>query len=396
MNLELRKSCIMVPFALLVSGLLIWSGYTLFELIKSDSISSDFISYWSSGRLLLNGDNPYSPERIMALQQSVGPTRKGPIVMYSPPWVLPFVLPFCIGNYFFSKYLWFLVMVGLVFICPYWLWSLYGGSKKRRYCSLIILSTFFPIYLMLYLGQIVPIILVGLVGFLYFEEKRQLWPAALFSAFLTLKPQTLYLFWIALFFWIIEKRNWSFAVRTLVVNFSIMLIPLIFNTQVYDQYLNAVAGQSFAYKWATPTIGTYLRLIFGEEKHWLQFLPMATGMLWLLFYWVNRRKHWEWKQALPLILFISLITTFYCWSWDYALILIALIQSLAWMTNREAISANFKITAILLYLFVNIFAIIENHIFIGGHHYIWLPPTLFFFYYSTWKAASFRHSSEKI
>ena len=213
-----------------------------------------------------------------------------------------------------------------------------AGTEQSRYWSLIILATFFPFYLMLSVGQIVPLILVGLVGFLYFEEKRQWWTAALCSAFLTLKPQTLYLFWIALFFWIIEKKNWEFALQILVVNLSIVLIPLIFNPQVYDQYLGAVAAQFFAHEWATPTIGTYLRLMFGGEKHWLQFVPIMAGLPWLLFYWFNRRKQWVWKQAIPWVLFVSLITTFYCWVFDYALIFIALIQTAAWMTNQTDIS----------------------------------------------------------
>ena len=277
-------------------------------------------------------------------------------------------------------------MLGLVFACPFLLWNIYGGRARNRYWSLVILIFFFPYYLVLQLGQIVPLILIGLVGFLYFVEKRQWWVASLFTAFLTLKPQTLYLFWIALLFWIIENKNWKFALKIIVVNSSLLSIPLIFNPQVYNQYFGAISAQSFAYEWATPTIGTYLRLMFGGEKHWLQFVPVAAGISWFLFYWFKERKQWEWKQMIPWILFVSLITTFYVWHWDYMLIFIALIQTAVWMTNED-ISAKFKIAVIILYFILNILAFIQLHFFTYSHYFIWFPVTFCFFYYSVRKVA---------
>lgn len=347
-------------------------------------VGSDFPAYWSSARLLVNSENPYSVGRNTNLQQSVG--QKNIVISYNPPWLLPFVLPFSVGNYVFSKCLWILIMLGLVFACPFLLWNIYGGRARNRYWSLVILIFFFPYYLVLQLGQIVPLILIGLVGFLYFVEKRQWWVASLFTAFLTLKPQTLYLFWIALLFWIVENKNWKFALKIIVVNSSLLSIPLIFNPQVYNQYFDAISAQSFAYEWATPTIGTYLRLMFGGEKHWLQFVPVAAGISWFLFYWFKERKQWEWKQMIPWILFVSLITTFYVWHWDYMLIFIALIQTAVWMTNED-ISAKFKIAVIILYFILNILAFIQLHFFTYSHYFIWFPVTFCFFYYSVRKVA---------
>jgi hypothetical protein len=345
-------------------------------------VGRDFTSYWSSARLLVNGENPYSVGRITSLQQSVG--QNYIVISYSPPWLLPFFLPFSVGNYVLSKCLWILIMAGLVVTCSFLLWNIYGGRARNRYWSLIILIFFFPYYVVLQLGQVVPLVLIGLVGFLYFVEKRQWWVASLFTAFLALKPQTLYLFWVALFFWIIENKDWKFALKILVVNVSLLSIPLIFNPQVYSQYFHAVSDQSFAYEYATPTIGTYLRLIFGGEKHWLQFVSVAASISWFLFYWFKERKQWEWKQMIPWMLFVSLITTFYVWYCDYLLILIALIQTAVWMTNED-ISAKFKITVIIFFLIFNILAFI--HTFAYTHYLIWFPVVLFFFYYSVRKVA---------
>lgn len=42
----------------------------------------DFIEYWSAGRLLLAGDNPYDPTRLLAVQQAAGRVSTRPLLMY--------------------------------------------------------------------------------------------------------------------------------------------------------------------------------------------------------------------------------------------------------------------------------------------------------------------------
>jgi hypothetical protein len=69
--------------------------------------------------------------------------------------------------------------------------------------------TFAPAYLVLILGQIGPLILLGLVGFLLCaRDKHWKWAGA-FTILISIKPHLLYLFWIALVLWIIEKRQWQ-------------------------------------------------------------------------------------------------------------------------------------------------------------------------------------------
>ena len=84
--------------------------------------TGDFIEYWSAGRLLLRGENPYDTERLSLLQREqgvpvlpknylaaqviVGNTppatnlwwcaeyiRARPVIMWNPPWLLVWLFP---------------------------------------------------------------------------------------------------------------------------------------------------------------------------------------------------------------------------------------------------------------------------------------------------------------
>src|SRR5262245_54052354 len=49
----------------------------------------DFVEYWAAGRLLADGENPYDPEKVKDLEKEAGRTEE-PILMWNPPWALPF------------------------------------------------------------------------------------------------------------------------------------------------------------------------------------------------------------------------------------------------------------------------------------------------------------------
>src|SRR4051794_14540860 len=52
----------------------------------------DFVEYWAAGQLLAGGENPHDPVRIAELETQAGRDEKA-ILMWNPPWTLPFVLP---------------------------------------------------------------------------------------------------------------------------------------------------------------------------------------------------------------------------------------------------------------------------------------------------------------
>src|SRR4030042_4557029 len=107
-NIKKRKIFLLSSLLILTAILGYWGMKDFHNLIHSEVIAEDFVAFWSAGRLLLNGTNPYSSEHLFALQQQLGRTKEFPLFTYYQPWGLPFILPFCVNNYYKGKFYWLL------------------------------------------------------------------------------------------------------------------------------------------------------------------------------------------------------------------------------------------------------------------------------------------------
>jgi hypothetical protein len=344
--------------------------------LYSPIILSDFIAYWSSGQLLLNGDNPYSWYQLLSKQQSAGWPFSMALMPYYPPWVFPFVFPFCMQNYAASKFLWFLFHLGLVFICTNWTWRLYDGPKQYSHIYLLLVFTFAPVLFMMANGQIVPLVLLGVLGFLHFEKKKNGWLAGCFLLLIAIKPHILYLFWMALLLWILERRKWSIMFGGVTATLTALLIPMIYNPDVINQYILLLSNYSPTYMWDTPTIGTLLRMLFKID--WIQYLPTLGGTLWFISYWMKHHKTWEWDQQMPSIIIVSLMTTPYLWRNDYAILILPMAQVAIRLIQEN--QSRFIILIVFLYLLVDVFALVLAMMTRIELHFVWMVPALFVIY----------------
>ncbi len=364
-----------------VSFLLIFVLTLFYADLSLTSIGKDFVAYWASGRLLIEGHNPYHPDLIYTLQKSVGWVGEEPLVMYNPPWTLAFILPFSLENYILGKFLWLLFHLFVLIFCSEWLWRIYGGTQDNRWMNLLILCSFAPVYFMLTKGQIVPIILLGIVGFLHFEKNKQWTLAGSFAGMMSIKPHLAFLFYVALFLWVLQRRRWEVLFGAVTVFLSMTAIPIIFNPDILFQYYDEIASKSFQFQWATPSFGTLLRLVLGNEKYYLQFLPAIIGISWLLFHWHHTRKNWVWAEQMPILLFASLMTTFYVWVNDFALLIVAIMQAGIWIVHSPRhIFFNYSV---IIYIIINIFAWFTCFAARSEQMIVWMVPALFVNYMLT-------------
>jgi hypothetical protein len=341
--------------------------------IAVETIGSDFAGYWTSGRLLLQGDNPYSAENLVALQQSLGLSERGPVVIYNPPWVLTLLLPFCIPEFAPGKLMWLACTLALILYCTDRLWLIYGGSIKARACAPLVAATFSPMLFAYQLGQIVPFLLLGLVGFIYFVRRGKWWLAGMMTIFIAVKPHTIYLFWLALLMWAVKHRLWQVLLGGALALLCMTLPPLLYNPNVISQYLSDIVMKSYASYWATPTLGTFLRLLFGSQKEWLQYIPALAGLIWFYYYWRIHRDSWTWEHHVLMLIFVSLMTNFYTWPFDYITILPAVIQAAVWICQEPGFRHRGWI--VLLYIMINVAAFVSTYL-LSYHWYIWIPFAL--------------------
>ena len=253
------------------------------------------------------------------------------------------------------------------------LWLLYGGSRETRAWALLVIATFIPGLFAYRGGQIVPFMLLGLVGFLYFAKKEKWWLAGMMTVFIAVKPHTLYLFWFALLIWTVKHRLWQVLLGSAIALLCVSLPPLFFNPNVISHYFSDIVTKSLIYYWATPTLGTFLRFCFGSEKYWLQYIPALVGLIWFFFYWRMHKNSWIWEQRVLMLIFISLMTNFYTWPSDYLMILPAVMQATVWLIQEPGVCHRRWL--VLFYIMINAATLVSTF-FLLYHWYLWMPFAL--------------------
>lgn len=373
-----RQRILLIIASVLVWAAIGWKAIHWHRETFANTAVNDFVEYWAAAYLLLTGNNPYAPDQLFALQQAVGWTNEAPLLMWNPPWTLSFILPFGFVSHPTGKFLWLILNFGIMILCADLIWRLYGGPIRHYWLAWLVSFTFLPTLVVLTMGQISPFILLGVVGFLYFERRQQWWAGACL-VLIAIKPQLPYLFWLALFLRVIDRQQWAILLGAGMATVMAMVVPLILNPEVITEYMSMYkqAGQ-LPLDWATPTLGGLLRLIFGSNRYSLHFLPSIASILWLLVYWWRRRGMWEWANEIPLLLMVSIATTPHAFTYDYVVLLPAVIQTSVWLLKSGQLPL-FTL-GVIVHLTINGIALFLNISRVTDFWYIWMVPMLLSIY----------------
>ena len=337
----------------------------------------DFIAYWAAGRLNGQGENPYSWDALLDLQQPLGWPEDYPNMMYYPPWTLALVMPFGALPFATARLIWLFLNLAAVVLSADLLWRYYGGAARYRLGAWLLALSFVPTLITLRMGQIGPLLLLGIVGFLCLERLGWGWLAGAMLLLPAVKPQLVYLFGLAVLVWAIDRRRWTVLAGCVLATLAAVAIALAFRPAVLADYRFAVANPPSVN--VTPTVGALLRLAFGEERTWLQYPPTAVGVLWFLFYWRKHRGTWDWGEQAPLLLLMSFLTTAYgAWVFDLVVLLVPLFHATVWGL-RDA-DRRVRNAALGLYLAMNAAALAMNLAGVTYPSFIWMTPAIFLGY----------------
>lgn len=325
----------LVIWLLLLLGMVALTFLTMRQVMTDPWLQlDDFVEYWSAGRLNMTGGNPYDPQQMETLQAQTGRTYAIPVMMWNPPWMLALVMPFGAVSYVIGRVAWLFVNFVLVFVCVELLWRMYDGASRYRWIGWLVGLGFMPVLQALKTGQSGTLLLIGIVGFLYFvEQRKDFWAGALLML-ATYKPHILYLVFIVLLFWSWKYRRWGALLGLAAALAASTVIVWLANPAFLQQYLYAVDNFPPT-DWATPTIGGALRLFFGTQHFWMQFVGPAIGMLWLALYWKRHATSWDWVANAPLLVLVSMVTSAYGWTSDQSVALVAIIAVFAVYANHR-------------------------------------------------------------
>jgi hypothetical protein len=278
---------------------------------------NDFAFYWTAARLVLDGKNPYSVADTVDLQRRLSFAGEGALVMLNPPWILPLIAPFGVMPFSTGKPLWLVTGLAIMLISIHWLWDLYGDSESR-WIGWLVAATFLPVAVVLAIGQIGPLILFGLAGYLRFQARQKNYLAGAFLFLAALKPHLVFLVWVALLLYTLHHKRWESIAAFLSVLGVASLLAVVLDHHAFYEYAALFRGGKTVLQ-ATPTLGGLLRRVFGSPP--MQFLPIAGAALWFAIYWHRWRSSWEWRSRLPSLLLVSIVATPYSWFFDQVVLL---------------------------------------------------------------------------
>jgi len=309
----------------------------------------DFITYWASGHLFLAGGEPYSGPAIFALERAQGWDLPQPMVLLCPPWTLPAVALMALLPFRLAQMSWYAASLLLNALSSLGLWTYFGGARKQFWIPLLIALTFIPMGGAEVMGQITPLILLCLTGFLLALKSKRHFAAGVLLVGLGFKPHLLYLVLLAILLWTLEKRVSRIFFGAIAAYGTVTAATILFNRNTLGYFRH-----SYSAAIETPCgIGYVLRSFFGLQHAWLQFVPSLIGLAWFVRYWMRHRRHWDWPTHLPLLLIVSVCTSPYCWYHDFILILPALVALAIHGAYRKPFvpAAYFAVQATVVFAF---------------------------------------------
>ena len=176
---------------------------------RATVVVGDFVEYWAAGRLCWQGENPYALELLAPLQQSAGSSKPRPLLMHNPPWALTLVLPFALLDYGPARLAWTLFLLAVLLLSTDLLWHVYAGPPKQRWLAWVLGVSFVPVLFALNEGQLMPLVLLGLVAFLEFVDHQHGGWAGAALVVASFKPQLLYLLLLAVLCWVVSRHQWK-------------------------------------------------------------------------------------------------------------------------------------------------------------------------------------------
>lgn len=369
-----RSVHLILPFVVFI-----WFGLSD-EIVQAIEIPAsrdpgDFIEYWASARLLLNRANPYSPEEMLSLQRTIVPDRIDPLLTWNPPWTLFFTAPFGFISFPVAHLLWLMLNTTVLIICSPLLWKIYGGNPSKSRIAWLICFATIPTYMVLSLNQITPLVLLGIVGFLNFYSRKLFFLSGLSLTLAAIKPHLAYLFWLALLFWVIDRRQWKIFYGALVGVATATLLPLLLVPDVFSFYLAQYSTQLAPrpLDWQTPTLSTALAYLIGSNALWVRTIPTLLGFVWLIFHWKKNRNDWDWVKQTPLLLLTSQVATPFAWTFDQILLLPALMEVAVWTSHSTRLTVIIK-AIVIAFTMINLGPLIVNALVPYYQWLFWMVP----------------------
>ena len=157
-------------------------------------VSGDFLLFWASAKLILQGQNPYDGGLLLTTMiQTVGPM-KYDMRVPTPPALAGLLIPFAILPFNIALLTWTIANVALALAGLHLVYRTIQIPDNRRKLAIkfAFISTFYPLFLAIKLAQIIPLLFFCTALFCANQDKlndrRKGFFSGLALAVCTIKP----------------------------------------------------------------------------------------------------------------------------------------------------------------------------------------------------------------
>jgi hypothetical protein len=310
------------PWRVVAAALIIAAGAAFVAGVEyvtqtdAQATEQDFIEFWAMGQQLERHASPYDVSAIVQLERNAGLGANQPRISLSPPAVLFPMLPLGLMRPKTGRIAWFLVLIGCLALSLWLLWRLHGRPDNRLH---VLGFAFAPAIVCLISGQLSIFLLTGIVLFCYFYRS---WPTLAGAALLpcALKPHLFLVFALVLLIWAIYQRAFRVLAGFTAALLLSCAVTLYFDPRAWPQYF-AMMGETRVMQSFIPTFGVALRFLIDRNAVGLQFVPLAVGSLWALWYFWTRRSRWDWMDQGLILLVVSDVCAPYGYFTDECILL---------------------------------------------------------------------------
>jgi hypothetical protein len=294
----------------------------------------DFVVYWATGQQLVHHANPYDPGAMARIEQGAGlPSGYGVLYMRNPPWGLPIAYPLGLIGVRVGTLLWSLVLLGCLWGSVQMVWQMHG--RPRRLLNFLGLS-FAPALMCLIVGQTALFALLGLVLFLRLHRTRpflagmSLWLCAL-------KPHLFLVFGVVLLAWVVLTRSYRVVLGAAAAFAASLAVTWWIDPTAWADYAQMMRTVGIENE-SIPCWSVALRLWITPQATGIQYVLPVLGCGWALAYFWKRRDGWDWARDGGLLVVVSLFVAPYCWLFDQAIAIPALLRAAYFTPSRVLLS----------------------------------------------------------
>jgi hypothetical protein len=323
----------------------------------------DFVVYWSTGQQLVHHANPYDTEAMGRIEQAAGLSAGyGVLYMRNPPWGLLLALPLGLVGLRAGALLWSLGLAACLAASVLLLWRMQGRPRNRLHWLGL---SFAPALVCVFVGQTALFALLGYVLFVRLQARRpflagmSLWLCAL-------KPHLFLPAGVVLVAWVVVSRTYRIVAGAGTALAASCAVTACIAPTAWSDYIHMMQAPGLAREFI-PCLSTALRLWLCPQAMWIEYLPVALGCAWALDYYWRRRKAWDWAQDGSLPLLVSFFLAPYCWVYDQALAIPALLEG-AYRTGSQGLIAALAAASVLIELEL------VSGIKIPSALYLWTAP----------------------